>query len=51
KYGKRVFVIGLQCFGLWRTPAGLELTGPRYFGCETDYIPVEERYKGVQADV
>ncbi|MBR2576051.1 MAG: DUF917 domain-containing protein [Firmicutes bacterium] len=51
KYGKRVFVIGLQCFGLWRTPAGLELTGPRYFGCETDYIPVEERCKGGQADV
>jgi len=46
KYGKRVFVVGLNCFDMWRTPAGLELVGPRYFGCNTDYIPVEERVKG-----
>ncbi len=46
KYGKRVTVVGLQCFHMWRTPAGLELVGPRYFGIDTDYIPVEERAKG-----
>lgn len=46
KYGKRVFVVGLKCFEMWRTPKGLELVGPRYFGCDTDYIPVEERLKG-----
>ena len=46
KYGKRVLVVGLPCFPLWRTPAGLELVGPRYFGVDTDYIPLEERYKG-----
>jgi len=46
KYGKRVFVVGLKCFEMWRTPKGLELVGPRYFGCNTDYIPVEERVKG-----
>lgn len=45
KYGKRVYVVGLQCFEMWRCEAGLELVGPRYFGCDTDYIPVEERYK------
>jgi len=49
KYGKRVYVVGLKCFELWRTPEGLELVGPRYFGCDTDYIPVEERVKGVRA--
>ncbi|MFR1639501.1 MAG: hypothetical protein ACLSVD_10220 [Eggerthellaceae bacterium] len=27
----------------WRTQAGLDLVGPRYFGIDTDYIPVEER--------
>lgn len=48
KYGKRVMVVGLKCFDMWRTPAGLELVGPRYFGCDTDYIPIEER---VQAEV
>lgn len=51
KYGKRVFVIGLKCFELWRTPEGLELVGPRYFGCDTDYIPVEIRAKGVLPNV
>lgn len=46
KYGKRVLVVGLKCFPLWRTDAGLELVGPRYFGVDTDYIPIEERWKG-----
>lgn len=45
KYGKRVLLVGLKCFDLWRTEAGLELVGPRYFGCDTDYIPLEERCK------
>ena len=43
KYGKRVLVVGLKCFPLWRTPEGLALVGPRYFGIDTDYIPLEER--------
>ena len=46
KYGKRVFIVGLKCFEMWRTTKGLELVGPRYFGCDTDYIPIEERVKG-----
>ncbi len=46
KYGKRVMIVGLQCFSMWRTKEGLELVGPRYFGIDTDYIPVEERVKG-----
>lgn len=46
KYGKRVMVVGLKCFPLWRTEAGLKLVGPRYFGVDTDYIPLEERCKG-----
>lgn len=46
KYGKRVYVVGLKCYELWRCDAGLELVGPKYFGCNTDYIPVEERWKG-----
>ncbi len=46
KYGKRVLVVGLPCFPLWRTKEGLDLVGPRYFGIDTDYIPLEERWKG-----
>jgi len=49
KYGKRVLVVGLKCFEMWRTKEGLELVGPQYFGCDTDYIPLEERIKGGQA--
>ena len=26
--GKRVLIVGLQCYPMWRTPAGLELVGP-----------------------
>ena len=51
KYGKRVLLVGLKCFDMWRTPEGLELVGPRYFGCDTDYIPLEERCKGGEKDV
>ena len=51
KYGKRVYAVGLKCFEMWRSQKGLELVGPRYFGCDTDYIPVEERSKGGVADV
>ncbi len=46
KYGKRVMVVGLKCYEMWRTEAGLELVSPRYFGVDTDYIPLEERVKG-----
>ncbi|MDR2476756.1 MAG: DUF917 domain-containing protein [Treponema sp.] len=49
KYGKRVLVVGLKCYKAWRSPEGIELVGPRYFGYDTDYIPVERRVKGVEA--
>lgn len=49
KYGKRVMVIGLKCFHMWRTKEGLELVGPRYFGIDTDYVPIEVRCKGGKA--
>jgi DUF917 family protein len=43
RYGFRVAVIAFPCADKWRTPAGLELVGPRYFGYDADYVPVEER--------
>ncbi len=49
--GKRVIVLGLRCFEMWRCEAGLELVGPRYFGVDTDYIPLEERCKEVCLNV
>ncbi|MDR0759372.1 MAG: DUF917 domain-containing protein [Treponema sp.] len=47
KYGKRVLVVGLQCYEAWRSQAGLAIVGPRYFGYDTDYVPVEAR-AGIQ---
>lgn len=46
RYGFRVEVIGIPCDRRWRTPRGLELVGPRYFGYDFDYVPVEERLAG-----
>jgi DUF917 family protein len=48
RYGFRVVVLGAPCDPRWRTPGGLELVGPRYFGYDVDYVPVEERAAGVR---
>lgn len=42
RYGLRAAVLGLPCVPAWRTPAAIELVGPRYFGYEHDYVPVEQ---------
>ncbi len=44
RYGFRVTVLGIPCNEKWRTPEGLDLVGPRYFGYDIDWVPVEERY-------
>ncbi|MBI3733124.1 MAG: DUF917 domain-containing protein [Chloroflexi bacterium] len=45
RYGFRVVVLGIPCDAKWRTPAGLKLVGPRYFGYAIDYVPVEQRFR------
>lgn len=42
-YGQRVTVIGIPSQPIWRTGRGLKLAGPRYFGFDVDYVPVEIR--------
>jgi DUF917 family protein len=45
RYGYRVAVIGIPCDPKWRTPKGLALVGPGYFGYDgVEYVPVETRY-------
>ena len=44
RYGFRVTVLGIPCHEKWRTPEGLALVGPRYFGYDIEWLPVEERY-------
>lgn len=46
RYGMRVAVIAYPCDPKWRTPQGITLVGPRYFGYDVDYVPVEEAYGG-----
>ena len=41
-YGQRVTVIAFGCDPVWRTEKGIAVAGPRAFGYEFDYVPVEE---------
>ncbi len=41
KYGLRVVVLGIPCHPQWRTPGGLALAGPHYFGYEIEYVPLQ----------
>jgi DUF917 family protein len=42
RYGWRVRVLAMPCHPLWRTPAALAVAGPRAFGYDFDYRPLEE---------
>lgn len=43
--GLKVSVIGLPAAPQWRTPRGLELFGPKHFGFDCEYQPLEMRHK------
>jgi len=40
---KDVTVFGLESIDLWRTPKGIEVFGPKHFGFDIEYAPVEKR--------
>jgi DUF917 family protein len=40
-YGQRLDVIGLPCAPEWHQPGMLEIVGPRAFGYDVDYTPME----------
>lgn len=42
RYGQRVTPIAFPCAPVWRTPRGLQVAGPRAFGYDVDFVPVEE---------
>jgi len=44
--GQDVAVIGTKGLEAFRSEKGLAGAGPRYFGFDIDYIPIEERMKG-----
>lgn len=41
RYGLRAAVLGIPCAPIWRSAAGLDVVGPRYFGFDLDYFPIE----------
>ncbi|WP_338022750.1 DUF917 domain-containing protein [Allosalinactinospora lopnorensis] len=41
RYGQRVTLVALPSPDIWRTPEGLAVAGPRAFGYDFDYEPLE----------
>ncbi len=41
KEGADVAIIGWPASKMWRTPKGIEVFGPRHFGFDFDYVPIE----------
>lgn len=44
--GRRVAVVGLKGQEAFRSERGLAAAGPRYFGFDIDYVPIEEHMAG-----
>ncbi len=44
KMGADIAMIGYETSPMWRTPKGIEVFGPRHFGYDFDYVPIEELY-------
>ncbi|GAH84003.1 unnamed protein product, partial [marine sediment metagenome] len=40
--GKEVTVFGVPAIDRWRTHKGIEILGPRHFGFNQDYVPMEK---------
>jgi DUF917 family protein len=43
--GEEVVMVGIPASPLWRVPKGIEIFGPRHFGFDFDYVPLEELQK------
>jgi DUF917 family protein len=39
--GDELAIVGFPNHALWRTPKAISMVGPRYFGLEEDYVPIE----------
>lgn len=42
---QEVVLISIPAHPLWRTPKGIEILGPRHFGFDFDYMPIEQLQK------
>jgi DUF917 family protein len=42
KLGADIAMIGYETSPMWRTPKGIEVFGPKHFGFDFDYVPIEQ---------
>jgi uncharacterized protein len=40
-----VAMVGIPAHPMWRTPKGIEVFGPRHFGHDLEFVPIEELQK------
>lgn len=45
RFGMRCSVIASKANARWRTEIGIQTVGPRYFGYDYEYVPVEKLFK------
>ncbi len=39
--GEELAIVGFRNHAIWRTPKAIEMLGPRHFGFDEDYVPIE----------
>lgn len=49
RYGARCVVIGMPSDAKWRTDKGIAVAGPRYFGYDVDFTPIEQLLRKEEA--
>ncbi len=40
--GQELAIVGFRSHPIWRTPKAIEMLGPRHFGFDDDYVPIEK---------
>lgn len=40
--GQQVILVSIPAHAMWRTPNGIKALGPRHFGFDVDYVPIEQ---------
>ncbi len=49
RYGQRLVAVGIPCAPVWRSEIGLRTAGPKAFGYDLPYVPVEQLLPGTGA--
>lgn len=43
--GQELAVVGFAAHPIWRTPKAIEMLGPRHFGFDQDFVPIEQLHR------